>query len=153
MNRKPAFANANVMTIHPFFDDGTWMFTDSVATLRREPFVAGADVIISYMVEEQKIPEADSGFDMSFSDEPFDGHQYELDWVNQVGPTPEGGNNYVCRHTFMTNLDSDDIRPAKDPIGWLCPALFKYFGEAPRKIYVRVAPLSPNVPKALTSNW
>jgi hypothetical protein len=26
-------------------------------------------------------------------------------------------------------------------IGWLCPALFRYFAEAPKKIFVKAEPL------------
>ncbi len=54
--------------------------------------------------------------------EPFPGHTLKFDWVR-----PEwSGNVYRA-----SGLDME---------GWLCPALFKYFTQAPPELYVKVEP-------------
>jgi len=61
---------------------------------------------------------------MAFSATPFPGHQYRLDWRRE----DSGGNVY-----YSAELDME---------GWLCPALLRYFSEAPKQIYVQVRPPS-----------
>ena len=68
------------------------------------------------------IPDAARGFVMVFSASPFPGHQYRLEWRRGEG----GGNWYYA--------------PQLDLEGWLCPALFRYFPEAPRELFVQVKP-------------
>jgi hypothetical protein len=85
--------------------------------LRQEPFVSGADTIIDHLV--QAIPNAESGFTLLFSAEPFPGFQVEFQWRR----ADMSGNWYYC--------------PALEMEGWLCPALFKYFESAPPKIYAQ----------------
>ena len=67
-------------------------------------------------------PELAKGFRLLFSATPFPGHQYQLTWLREEF----GGNWYRC-----VQLEMD---------GWLCPALFKYFDEAPDTIYLRAEP-------------
>ena len=57
-----------------------------------------------------------------FSANPFPGHQAALEWRREE----HGGNWYYS--------------PELDMEGWLCPAMFKYFDEAPEKIYARFKP-------------
>ena len=94
-----------------------WVFDDPAVGLRKEPFVSGADTIIDRMVES--IPDAESGFTLLFSANPFPGHQIEFKWRR----AELGGNWY-----YSAALDME---------GWLCPALFKYFVSAPTKIYAQ----------------
>jgi len=54
-----------------------------------------------------------------FSITPFPGYQYPLDWRREDG----GGNWY-----YSAQLDLE---------GWLCPALLRYFPEAPKELYVQ----------------
>jgi hypothetical protein len=96
------------------------MFDDETVGLSKEPFVSGADVIIDKMVAS--IPDADKGFTLLFSALPFPGYQAEFEWRREE----YGGNWY-----YSPELDTE---------GWLCPALFKYFREAPRKLYVQFKP-------------
>jgi hypothetical protein len=66
------------------------------------------------------VPNAAEGFTMIFSDKAFPGHQYRL----QHRRNEFNGNWY-----YSAEFDAE---------GWLCPALFHYFKEAPREIFVRV---------------
>lgn len=94
------------------------MFDDPRVGLSQEPFVSGADTWIDRVVAD--IPNADRGFTLVFSSTPFPGHQYKLDWVRVDG----GGNWYRS-----ADLDME---------GWLGPALFRYFEEAPKQLYVQI---------------
>ena len=107
----------SIRVIHPYKYEGVWVFDDERVGLIQEPFVAGADDIIEMLVE--KIPNAENGFSLIFSDAPFPGHQVEFEWTREES----GGNWY-----FIKELNME---------GWLCPALFKYFGSAPQNIYAQ----------------
>ncbi len=106
-----------LMVIHPYKHDGLWVFDDDQADLVREPFVAGADDIIDEMVKN--IPGAARGFRLVFSAVPFPGHNAALERRREEA----GGYWY-----FHSGLDME---------GWLCPALFKYFEEAPEYLYAK----------------
>lgn len=108
----------SLLVIHPYKDDGVWMFDDPRAGLVREPFVSGADVIIDRMVAH--IPEAEAGVTIYFSATPFPGHQHEFEWRREE----YGGNWYYSAEYALE--------------GWLCPALFKYFEQAPPRLFVQV---------------
>jgi hypothetical protein len=112
----------SILVIKPHRDHGTWVFDDPAAGLVREPFVSGVPEMIDALVKD--IPDAQRGFRLLFSARPFPGHQREFIRTREEF----GGSWYHC----------DD--PAME--GWLCPALFKYFPEAPEKLYARAEPLS-----------
>jgi hypothetical protein len=114
--------NNSIMVIHPYKYEGLWVFDDESAGLDKEPFVSGADDIIEKMVKH--IPNANDGFNLIFSAIPFPGHDLELDWRRE----DSGGNWY-----YSSEMDME---------GWLCPALFKYFEEAPKKLYAQFKPKS-----------
>lgn len=107
-----------IMTIHPYKYNGLWVFDDDSVGLDKEPFVSGADDIIDVMVVN--LPDPESGFNLIFSGIPFPGHQYEF---KRLSPEADG---WWYLHE------------ATDMHGWLCPALFKYFDEAPDKLFVQV---------------
>ncbi len=65
------------------------------------------------------IPKARNGFRLLFSTSLFPGYQKRLVWKREE----VGGNGYA----------SDD--PPME--GWLCPALFRYFEQAPAQLYVK----------------
>lgn len=109
-----------VLVIYPYKHEGVWVFDDQQVGLVREPFVMGASEIIDRMVEN--IPNAEQGFSLFFSDEPFPGHQIEFDWRREE----DGGNWYDSSALGME--------------GWLCPALLKYFDRAPETIYAQCTP-------------
>lgn len=60
-----------INVIHPYKHQGVWVFDDERVGLVREPFVAGADVVIDRMVGDLDHPE--SGFTLLFSANPFPG--------------------------------------------------------------------------------
>jgi hypothetical protein len=110
----------SILVIHPYKHHGAWVFDDEPVGLLREPFVAGADVAIDRMVES--IPNAAAGVTLYFSASPFPGAKHEFQWRRE-----ESGGNWYYSAEF-------------DQEGWLCPALFKYFDEAPKRLYVQVKP-------------
>ena len=107
----------SIIAIHPYKTEGMWVFDDPAVGLRQEPFVSGADAIIDRMV--QFIPNAESGFTLLFSANPFPRFQVEFEWRR----AELTGNWYYCQALEME--------------GWLCPALLKYFDSAPAKIYAQ----------------
>ncbi len=109
-----------IMVIAPYWYEGTWVFDDPGVGLEREPFVAGVPEMIDYLVED--IPGARDGFRLTFSAARFPGYQIEVNWVREE----DGGNWY--------SLDDPPME------GWLCPALFKYFDEAPSSLFLQADP-------------
>ncbi len=110
--------------IAPYKHHGMWVFDDPHVGLTQEPFVAGADTIIDRLVAHH--PDASQGFTLIFSETPFPGHQYRFDWRRA-----EGGGNWYYAPQF--NME-----------GWLCPALFRYFEEAPKQLFVALRSGSPD---------
>jgi hypothetical protein len=113
-----------IMLIAPYWLDwaGAWVFDDPATDLKQEPFVEGVPEMINQLVAD--IPNAREGFRMLFSAAPFPGYQRKLRRLRQ----DFGGWWYA----------SDE--PVAE--GWLCPALFRYFDEAPTEIYVKAEPVA-----------
>lgn len=107
----------SIIAIHPYKYEGLWVFDDEKVGLVQEPFVSGADTIIETLA--QSIPNANDGFTLIFSANPFPGYQVKFAWVRE----DSGGNWY-----YFKELDLE---------GWLCPALHKYFQESPQNIYAQ----------------
>ena len=110
------------MMIQPYWssDLSTWVFDDPAVDLEQEPFVSGAEVILDELVQD--IPNARDGFRLFFSDLPFPGFQRSL----TLNREENGGGWY--------GLDGSPLE------GWLCPALFRYFAEAPARLYAKAEP-------------
>ena len=104
--------------IAPYKYYGSWVFDDERVGLVKEPFVAGADIMMEALVAN--IPDAAKGFILLFSSTPFPGHTDKLDWKRT---DPDGGNWYRWEAYKLE--------------GWLCPALLKYFEKPPKQIYVQ----------------
>ena len=131
------------LTIYPYlFEKTCWVFDDQRTGLKEEAFVLGMTEMISKVVEAKAIPNAAKGFALTFGLEPFD-HDVELTWLSpteavqvlsrQGAGIPGIGNWYrgtVC---------------GEEMVGWLCPALFLYFAEAPKKIFAKAEPLPAGV--------
>jgi len=107
----------SIMVINPYWHSGTWVFDDPATGLVREPFVSGVPEMIDAVVKD--IPDARKGFRLLFSAAPFPGYQKAFTRVCEEF----GGNWYACEDPKME--------------GWLCPALFKYFDNAPETLYAR----------------
>lgn len=106
-----------LFVIAPYWSDGTWVFDDPGAGLKREPFVAGVPEMVDLLVRD--VPDAKKGFRLTFAEKPFPGFQRKLQWVR----AESGGNRYRLADSSME--------------GWLCPAMFRYFDHAPRELFVR----------------
>jgi hypothetical protein len=107
----------HIHVIAPYRQAATWVFDDPAVGLKGEPFVWGIPEMIDALIQD--IPRADRGFRLLFSAAPFPGYQVEL-----IRLRPEYSGNWY-RWT-ATNME-----------GWLCPALGKYFPEAPATLYAR----------------
>lgn len=110
----------SLFVIAPYKSDGTWVFDDPSVGLLREPFVSGADTVLDVLTAD--IPNAEDGFKLIFSPQPFPGYTARFVWNR-----PDLGGNW---YTW----------PERNMEGWLCPALFKYFDSAPKELYVQVSP-------------
>lgn len=109
--------------ISPYKSMGFWVFDDEEHGLVKEAFVSGADNMIDIAVQLKNIPDPENGFRLLFSEGPFPEYDFRLDWVRES----HGGNWY--RSEELGGIE-----------GWLCPALFHYFEEAPKTIHVQFLP-------------
>ena len=129
--RETVGASSNaIMVIAPYRHAGTWVFDDPAAGLTREPFVAGVPEMIDVLVKD--IPEAEQGFRLLFSANPFPGHQKTLTWSRG----DMGGNYYTLDSPIYPSGKTD---PPME--GWICPAMFKYYDAPPESLYVKAEPL------------
>ncbi len=111
-----------IHVIKPYKWEGLWVFDDDRVGLVKEPFVAGTDTLIDLALAMKGIPAAEQGFLLLFSAHPFPGQDFELEWVREELE----GNVYR----------SADLHAE----GWLCPALLKYFDQAPPKLHLQLMP-------------
>jgi hypothetical protein len=107
----------SMLVLAPYRHAGTWVFDDPRRGLTQEAFVSGIPEMIDHLVSD--IPDADKGFRLTFSAQEFPGYEDRLVWKRK-GTTGNWYYSEACRSE-----------------GWLCPALFKYFKEAPKTIYVK----------------
>ena len=108
------------IAIHPYKLEERWVFDDDWVGLDKELFIRGADAIIDRLAGS--IPNAEQGFTLRFSAFAFPEYQTELECRRK----DDGGNWY-----YSSDLDME---------GWLCPQLYKYFKEAPKKLYIACGP-------------
>lgn len=130
------------MTLYPYRKNGVWVFDDKNTGLKEEAFVMGMSELISDVVSQKRIHQARKGFKLTFSNQSFN-HDIELFWFQK------GDFEYqVGKQTFTIKGNwyhtGDHFRKGVK-IGWLCPALFKYFDEAPERLYAKVEPLPTGI--------
>jgi hypothetical protein len=106
-----------IQTISPYRHDGLWVFDDPAKEVEREPFVAGADLILDALAGD-----ADR-IRLLFSDGPFPGATLTAELVRHES----GGVWYRVVEG-----------PAVGSEGWLCPVLLRYFPTPPDRLYVEV---------------
>jgi hypothetical protein len=112
----------SLFVIQPYKNSGTWVFDDPERDLVKEPFVSGMPEIIDAMVKD--IPLAHDGFRLLFSSEAFPGSTHQLHKER-----PEcNGTWYSC--------------PQTESEGWLCPALFQFYQDAPAVLHGRAESLA-----------
>lgn len=109
------------MVLKPYKHLGTWVFDDPETGLVKEAFVAGVPEVLEGLLAVNGIPlaEAEKGFKLTFSGVAFPGYQRMVVWQR----AEHDGNWYKDKETGQE--------------GWLCPALLKYFSEAPAAIFIR----------------
>lgn len=114
--------NNSIMIIHPYWKHGTWCFSDEATGLVDEPFVSKIPEIINLLLlkEEIYVLAMMEGFTAIFSATPFPEYSGILEHIR----SDESGVGNWYKY--------EDIE------GWLCPALFLYFSEAPKQIYIKV---------------
>ncbi len=129
-----------MLTIYPYLYDGTcWVFDDQRTGLKEEAFVLGTSEMISRVVEAKAIQNAAQGFALTFSAEPFD-HDVELAWMSASQAFEAGATTLPIEGNWYRGVVC-----GKEMIGWLCPALFLFFAEAPPKIFAKAEPLPAGV--------
>jgi hypothetical protein len=120
-------------TIRPYVSNWdqhrVWVFDDPKKGLKNEGLVSGTDQILDMLAK--RFPDGENGFELTFSDEPFDGHELTFDWIKSG--TGEGLAEGVTGNWYRENSTGFE--------GWLCPALFLYFKEAPKHIYIKAESL------------
>ena len=107
-----------IHVIQPRWESGSLVFDDPDRGLLREPFVAGADTALGILAAA--VPGCEETFTLVFSAGDFPGSQACMKFTAHG----YGGAYYVFEDIGMT--------------GWLCPALYKYFNTAPKRIYLQV---------------
>ena len=133
----------SVMTLYPYlYHDICWVFDDPQTGLKEEAFVLGASEMISALIDAKGISNAQRGFALSFSIEPFD-HDVELTRISPqeaaratgqpVGSLPGVGNWYT------------GVVAGEKMVAWLCPALYEYFALAPERIFVKATKLPAGI--------
>ena len=132
-----------VMTLHPYlYADVCWVFDDPTTGLKEEAFVLGASEMISRLVAAKRIPNAERGFALTFSDQPFD-HDVQLVWISPEQASQATNQPLVhlpATGNWYRGVVADDTMTC-----WLCPALYEYFDAAPRKIFVKAEKLPVGV--------
>src|SRR2546426_2048582 len=96
-----ALFNMNsLFAIAPYKFQGFWVFDDPAVGLKQEPFVSGADTIIDVLTAD--IPNAESGFKLVFSPQPFrvtprasNGSVPKWEAIGMVGPSATWKAGYV----------------------------------------------------------
>ena len=120
--------------IYPYLLGSTWFFDDERTGLKAEAFVMGMSEMIFRIIEANAIQDAEMGFKMTFSDEPFSGADAELHWLRADDP------NEAMPGNWYSGTIAGEVMA-----GWLCPALLLYFDGAPQGLFVRADPLPDGV--------
>jgi len=108
-----------VFSIRPYRWQNMWVFDDERVGLVKEPFVMGIPEIINKAVANLRNPGA--GFTVLFSKTGVPSPNVVLIKLH----SESGGIWYEQKGTGMK--------------GWLCPALFKYYTEAPEKLFIKIS--------------
>jgi hypothetical protein len=133
----------SVMTLYPYlYNDICWVFDDPQTGLKEEAFVLGASEMISRLLEAKEVPDAERGFTLSFSDQPF-AYDVKLTLLSPEEAARATGQP-ISGHPATGNWYSD-IVAGERMVAWLCLALYEYFAEAPKRIFVKAEKLPAGV--------
>jgi hypothetical protein len=133
----------SILTIYPYRLSSCWVFDDPRTGLKEEAFVLGSSDMMTRLVEAKAIPNAEKGFTLHFSEEPFDGYDAQLTWLrsddSQVVPGKDGSASQIYGNWYRGVVAGEEMQ------GWLCPALGLYFKAAPARIFIKAEPLPVGV--------
>ena len=115
--------------IYPYKENNTWFFDDAHTGLKHEGFVCGTSEVIDVLVKGHAIPNAESGFKLTFAAIPFPDHCDKVVWLKEDDFGM--GNWFVYENLYVGKMEF-----------WLCPAMYEYLNPAPKEIYVKVEPLN-----------
>lgn len=124
----------SIFTIRPYRRGGIWAFDEPALGLLAEPFVGEINQMIDAMLLQSGLIPGEQ-FTGMFSANRFPGIHMHLKWVRS-----EGGGNWYSDFGHYSYNDFNEIKEAKPRElieGWLCPALFRFFCDAPKSIFVR----------------
>tara|TARA_Y100000310_G_C20223506_1_gene596803 strand:- start:235 stop:573 length:339 start_codon:yes stop_codon:yes gene_type:complete len=108
----------SLFTIAPYLTNGQWVFDDSTKGLKAEPLILGADTLCDLLFNKY------GEFNIVFSSNKIPKYDLCLERESKSGEIA-GGTQYIEAKTGQE--------------AWLCPALFKYFDEAPFSLYVKAS--------------
>jgi hypothetical protein len=121
----------SLITVSPYYLNGLWVFDDPNIGLVKEPFVAGADDLIEFVLDKNNLLEEakKNGFNFIVSNHEFPGANVGLLLFTKFG---YGGTFYEVHenskyNTFKNKEGNNDV--------WLCPALNLYYSDSPNKLY------------------
>ena len=109
----------NINIIKPYKWEGEfWVFDDESKGLDKEPLVEGADTLLDLLVDNDQCK-------IMFSETNFPSSEFHIDFVKPNLVDGEENGNYYHSPKHKHDL-------------WLCPALFKYFENAPKRIFIKL---------------
>ena len=120
--------------IYPYQISEIWVFDDERTGLKQEAFVCGMSEMISALIKSKTISDAVLGFSLTFSDQPFDGHDVELKWLRADQPES------LMPGNWYSGVIAGELME-----GWLCPAIFCFFHLAPSRLFVKADPLPAGI--------
>lgn len=125
--RKMMNSANSILLINPFNKHGMWVFNDNRTGLIEEPFIAGAELFIEFLLQKLGFLEsAKTGFNALFATLPFPEHDARIDFIE----FKDMGSVYT------TNLQGFKNRAGENKL-WLCPALNLYFKNSPQNLFVK----------------
>jgi hypothetical protein len=113
--------------IHSYVHKGAWVFDDFSRELDKEPFVAGADLLLDVMADNDGNRKEGQTCGFYFGATPIP------DWNVQLKIHSKDGNDGTFYTVDLPELGKQDEGPI-----WLCPALLKFFEDSPENIYVKI---------------
>ena len=106
------------------WEHDTWVYDDPEVGVSGEPFVLGADTMLTTLRELQVGPGREP-FRVVFSAQPFPGALEARSFDEDAGGV-----------WYRADIDGVTLE------GWLCAHLFDYFAQAPPSIFVRAMPVA-----------
>ena len=118
----------SLFTIYPYKHMDGWVFDDAAVGLVKEPFVAGADDLLTLLSK---------GLDkitVVFAAIPFPDAQLRIDKLTEE----ELKELNLNAGPFLVNYGTYYQQKERAHLLWLCPALNLYIKESPETIYIKV---------------